>query len=291
MAGTLAIATLLAGASSHGASDWAKSFGYSPAEIHPIQIGDFGYPYVPVKIGDDTVVLPLDTGNMVGISVSGRLFDELELAPAGTYNRLNSAGRKVATLRVSRPQEVMALGTELAPQPIYELEHPALPGLLGPQFLAGRHFTLDYASRRIGIADGPLPEKIPGFRALPLVRSGRHPSLILVHGIIHGRRVLMELDTGKSRTVVHPGLAAALELEKRPDGVRVERLALGDLSFQVPSAKLVDQTAIDPDLPEPIRVGVGSDILSKVVWTVDDASGLLWIPAARLEPPQPVQGG
>jgi hypothetical protein len=281
----------MAGSSPRAATDWTEAFGYSPADIHSVEIGEFGYPYVPVKIGDDTVVLPLDTGNMVGISVSGRLFDDLELTTAETYNRLNSAGRKVATLRVSRPRKVMALGTELAPQPIYELEHPTLPGLLGPQFLAGRHFTLDYTSRRIGIADGPLPEEIPGFRALPLVRSGRHPSLILVHGILHGRRVLMELDTGKSRTVVHPGLAADLELAERPRGVHVERLTLGDLSFKVLSAKLVDQTAIDPDLPEPIRVGVGSDILSKVVWTVDDASGLLWIPAERREPPQPISGG
>ena len=48
----------------------------------------------------------------------------------------------------------------------------------------------------------------------------------------------------------------------------------------VPSAKEVDQTAIDPSLPEPIVAGLGSDVLSRFVWTVDYEAGVLWIPAA-----------
>ena len=62
-------------------------------------------------------------------------------------------------------------------------------------------------------------------------------------------------------------------------GVAIDRLRIGDLSFEVPSAKEVDQTAIDPSLPEPILAGIGSDILSRFVWTVDYEAGVLWIPA------------
>lgn len=46
----------------------------------------------------------------------------------------------------------------------------------------------------------------------------------------------------------------------------------------------VDQTGIDPDLPEQILAGVGSDILSRFVWTVDYASGSIWIPEANGRP-------
>jgi len=49
---------------------------------------------------------------------------------------------------------------------------------------------------------------------------------------------------------------------------------------RVPNAKEVDQTAIDPALPEPILAGVGSDILSRFVWTVDYETGVLWIPVS-----------
>ncbi|NIR50999.1 hypothetical protein GWO43_20530 [candidate division KSB1 bacterium] len=104
--------------------------------------------------------------------------------------------------------------------------------------------------------------------------------LILVRGTIEDREVLLELDTGKSRTVINPTLASALALERRPQGVTINSLRIGDLSFEVLSAKEVDQTAIDPDLPQPILAGVGSDILSRFVWTVDYDAGVLWIPVS-----------
>ena len=56
---------------------------------------------------------------------------------------------------------------------------------------------------------------------------------------------------------------------------------VGNLSFDVPSAKPVDQTAIDPELVEPIMAGIGSDLLSQFVWTVDYASSVLWVPISR----------
>jgi hypothetical protein len=44
------------------------------------------------------------------------------------------------------------------------------------------------------------------------------------------------------------------------------------------AGKIGVNTGIDPALPEPILVGVGSDLLSRFVWTVDYAAGVLWIP-------------
>ena len=61
---------------------------------------------------------------------------------------------------------------------------------------------------------------------------------------------LLELDTGKNRTVINPTLAAALSLRRGSRGVTIDSLRIGAPSFEVPSAKEVDQTAIDPSLPE-----------------------------------------
>jgi hypothetical protein len=52
-------------------------------------------------------------------------------------------------------------------------------------------------------------------------------------------------------------------------------LEIGSRSFDVPAAKLVDLRNIDPSLPEPILVGVGSDVLRQLVWTIDYRTGTL----------------
>ena len=260
---------------------WPEAFGYSHGDSHPIEIGEFGYPYISVTIGEGSTMLPFDTGNMVGISVSSALFDRLELATVDTYDRLDSKGEIIATLRVGQPQHVAVLGLDIGSQRIYEFDHPSLPGLVGPEFLKDVRFTLDYESRRMAISNTPLPDSVHGHRGVPLVRSSRHPTLILVKGSVNGREILLELDTGKSRSVIHPGLAAELELKRSSGGFRIDDLRVGDLSFNVPDAKPVDQTAIDPGLTEPIQAGIGSDLLSKFVWTVDYAAGILWIPVSR----------
>jgi hypothetical protein len=41
------------------------------------------------------------------------------------------------------------------------------------------------------------------------------------------------------------------------------------------------RTVINPELEDPILVGVGSDVLSQFVWTVDYDAGTLWIPVHR----------
>ena len=85
----------------------------------------------------------------------------------------------------------------------------------------------------------------------------------------------MQIDTGKSRSTIDPELAASLGLEETETGVVVDELRFGGHEFSVPSAKLVVLRAIDPHQPEPILVGIGSDILREVVLTVDWIGGRL----------------
>jgi hypothetical protein len=256
-------------------SNWIQGFRYNNEEIHSIELGKFGFPYVPVSIEGTRLLLPFDTGNMVGISVSSEIFDRLGLTTDGTYIRKNSAGKIVSTLRMHHSADVTIFNRNLEQVRIYEINHPSLPGLVGPMSIGGGHITFDYSSERMALSTAALPDSVPGFRSISMVRSSQHPLLILVYGAIDVRSVLIELDTGKSRTVINPALASELGLRRNPRGVTIESLRIGDLSFEIPSAKEVDQTGIDPTLEEPILVGVGSDLLSRFVWTVDYEKNVL----------------
>jgi len=68
---------------------------------------------------------------------------------------------------------------------------------------------------------------------------------------------------------VDPALAARLGLPPAPDGVSIRELSLGGVSFLVSSAKRVSFSGISQDLPEPIAVGIGSDVLARLLLTVD----------------------
>lgn len=276
----LTLATSSPGCTAPPHPTWADALGYRVGDVHSLQIGNFGFPYLPVRIGNTHRWLPFDTGNMIGLIVSSDQFDRLELETEGYYSQENSAGEIVARLRVGKATDVSFLGRDLGPTQVYELDNPSLPGLLGPTLLKGGHFTLDYTSRKIAVGAGGLPDSVPGFHSIPLIRSHRHPLLILVRGTIDNREILLELDTGKSRTVINPNLSSELALELVPQGVTIRSLRIGNLSFDVPAAKLVDQTGIDSSLPEPILAGIGSDILSRFVWTVDYERSVLWIPTS-----------
>jgi len=260
---------------------WVEPFGYTDEEMVSIEVAEFGYPWMVVIIGDRALKLPFDTGNMVGLSLSTEEFDKLGLEAIDHYVRRSSDGQVSARLRVGEASSVIFPDPEPRAARIFELDHPSLPGLVGPDIFGKGHFTLDYRSGKLAASHRALPEKIPGFRTVPLVRSHRHPALILVHGSIEGRDVVIELDTGKSRTVINPTLAAELSLEKNSRGVAIENLRIGDLCFSIPSAKEVDQSGIDPDLHDPILAGIGSDLLSRFTWTVDYDKGVLWIPISR----------
>ncbi len=277
----LALMIHLGCAPSGDESDWPDAFGYSSSEVISIEIGSFGFPKIPIIIGDHEVFLTFDTGNMVGVSLNTELFDQLGLSPVRTWNRFDGAGDIVATLRVGEARRIGVLGREIGKKEIHEHDHPMLTGLFGPADLEAGHFTLDYGTRRLAAGSAQLPQAIPGYQSVPLVRSDHFPTLILVRGTIEGRSVVMQLDTGKSRTVVNPDLAADLDLRKVKHGVRIDSLQIGDLSFSIRSAKEVDQTAIAPELSETILAGIGSDILSQFIWTVDYDTGLFWLPVAE----------
>lgn len=254
---------------------WVEQLGYRADQVFGAWRGRSGMPFVDVTIGERTWRLLFDTGNTVGLTLATNVLDQLGLPEEGRWDSFGSDGRKIGTYRRARAPSVRLLGRTLTDQPIYEFSDSGLVGLVGTDALPGDRFTLDYRAELLAVgtsAVGPLPA---GSFALPLTRSRRHPRMILAMGRVNGRAVLIEFDTGASRTNIDPQLARELALPETSNGVRIDSLGIGPLMFTVPSAKLVPKSGIDPALTPPIQLAVGSDILSQLVMTVDYVSGRL----------------
>ena len=264
--------------------EWVGPLGYRASELVEVRIGPYGMPLVQVDVAGVSRWLLFDTGDMVGVSLTTSELSSQELPVDSTWRRLDSDGSVIGEFRRLRAPSVRAFGRELGPLPIYEVDGLVVPGLIGLDLLPGGRFTLDYGSGLLAVTDTPLGEPPAGFEELPLVRSRRHPRLILAYCRIGEREVLTEFDTGKSRTVISPELARELGLVPDDRGVRIDALGVGSATFGIPSAKLVSLADIDRSLPAPIELSVGSDVMSELVITVDYATGRLLVGERR--PPQ-----
>jgi predicted aspartyl protease len=260
---------------------WVSQLGYRAEDLFTARRGLYGMPFVEVSIAETTQQLLFDTGNTVGLTLATSVLDRLNLPVLGRWDRLDSDGRVIGTYRRVRAPRVRLFGRTLSDQTIFEFSDPDLVGLVGPDALPGTRFTLDYRAEMLAITNSPLEAVPPSFTALPLTHSARHPRLILATGRVNGRAVLMEFDTGASRTNVDPQLVRDLSLPLAPNGVRIDSLEIGHLIFAVPSAKVNPKSGIDPTLALPIQVSVGSDILARIILTVDFARGQILVSEAR----------
>lgn len=193
------------------------------------------------------------------------------------WDLLNSAGEVVSTGCTALGVAAVLFGRNRTSLRVLEFFHETLPGLVGPDLLPGTRFTIDYDSRVLAFDSLRTPSDVPGFVAIPLVRSERHPRLILVEGEVNGRSALFEIDTGKNRTTVDHLLVEDLSLEPVETGVVVGRVRLGPREWNVTSARVVNTAGISQGLPSRISLGIGSDVLRGFIFTVDYAAGLLWV--------------
>ena len=279
-----AVTTTVLTTASAGAQQpaWVAQLGYRPDEVFVVRRGHLGMPFLEVAIADSSYWLLFDTGNMVGLTLATPLLDQLRLPESGRWDRLDSDGRVIGSYRRVRAPVVQVLGRTLADQVIFEFSDAVLGGLVGPDALPGTRFTLDYRAGILATTSRPLQGLPPGFASLPLTRSSRLPRLILAPGRVNGRPVLIEFDTGASRTNIDPVLVQELSLPTAANGVRIDSLAIGPLVFSVPSARVNAKAGIDPTLRPPIQLAVGSDILARVILTVDYSRGQLLLLDARV---------
>ncbi len=266
---------------------WPERLDYAPETLHSIRVQEYGYPFVEVTLQGDTVWLPYDTGNMVGITISKALLSQLKLPCSTEWDRLDSAGRVVSIGCTAHGVAVELLGRARDSVSVFEFVHEQLPGLVGPGSLPGSRFALDYAGRVLAVDDRETADVVTGFTPLPLVVSPRHRRLILVRGRVEGHDVLMEIDTGKSRTTIDRELVELLGLDEGPRGVALESVQLGSREWSVESARVVNTSGISEGLPSRIALGVGSDVLSTFVFAVDYGLGRFYMedPASASERP------
>lgn len=272
--------TLLACRASPG-PEWPSQFNYPPAALHAFRINGFGFPAIPAVVAGDTTWLPFDTGNMAGLTLQESWFEDHQVECDSTSIRRDSGGAPVSEGCLTFLPDVQILGGRWDSIRALGFAHPSLPGLVGPGQIPGTRFTLDYSARRMAVDSGSSPAVVAGFESLPLVVSPRHPRLVLVWGTVNGRRVLIELDTGKSRTTVDRELVRELAMPSDESGARVGTVEIGPWRFEVASARVVNTSGISVGLPAPISVGVGSDQLSRFIWTVDYPAGRIWLETAN----------
>ena len=148
-------------------------------------------------------------------------------------------------------------------------------GLIGPRFIDLNRFTLDYKNKLIGISKTVLPENKINGNIIPMVKSEALPRLIVVEGKVNGKKVLIEIDTGKSRTVIDPELVKELNLTEGQRGVIISSLMLGEINIEITNCKLKSFKGISKTLPQLIRIGIGSDILKEFIFTVDYSKGIV----------------
>ncbi len=244
---------------------WQKTLNYEDRDLYPISVGKYGFPFIKVAVNGRELDLVWDTGNMAGLLLSPSIIQGLGLPVAGERTFYTSAGEVAGTYPSYRIDQLKAFGGTLKDERAYEYQGD-LNGLIGPRYVLSGRFTLDYKRKLIAVSGTPLPEPVKG--QLPMVICPQYPGLILVHGSVNGHEVLIEIDTGKSRTAIDPALVNLLHLPKKADGYRIGEIRLGSTKFTVAAAKELSFQGLSRQLPEPIMLGIGSDVLSKVVLTV-----------------------
>jgi hypothetical protein len=230
-------------------------------------------PNVPVTINGQRLQLVLDTGNLSGLTLTPDWLRRLALPVVDHVQAYDSGGREIGRYAVHRADTVAAFGRKWSDVRILERDTGVLNGLIGPAYLLDRRFTIDYRSRLLGVSESPLPDTALHSESGELVPHPDLPGLILIRGKVNGQPVLMEVDTGKSRTCIDEALVRRLDPPRTGDGCRLESVEIGAFSFTVPSAKILSFGGLSRGLPEPIRLGVGADILLKVILSVDYPRG------------------
>ena len=247
---------------------------YTPDEIHPIKIDKYGFPNVRMDYLKKPVWIVWDTGDMIGLVLSKQVIELNNLTVKDSIHLRDSEGKSAGYSYRYLTDSISFFNNVYHKMPASSTtgDHH---GLIGPRFIDLNRFTIDYDNKLIGISKTTLPKnKIKG-EILSLIESVNLPRLIIVEGSVKGKKVLVEIDTGKSRTVVDPELVEELGLVENENGVIIDDLMLGKIKLKITNGKLKGFKGISKTLPSPIRIGVGSDQLKEFIFTVDYDNGFV----------------
>lgn len=233
-----------------------------------MSIGRFGYPYIQTMVNHQAVNLPFDTGNMFRLVFGQAEAQRLKLPAIGQARSYGSNGELRGLRHTFKVAEITALGRTWVDQSAIEGDQPDLEGLFGPHYLLDRRFTLDYRRGLLAVSDSAMPAAMAS-KCLKLLPCRNEPGMPVVEGTVNGRKVLIQIDTGKSRTCIDMALARELALPRTPNGWAIAEIRIGEWTCSVKSARAEDFSALGKDLPAPVLLGIGSDVLPQVLMTID----------------------
>ncbi len=249
-------------------SSLLSDLDYSEDEIFSIKIDKYGFPNVKLDNLLEPIWIIWDTGDMTGFVLSKDIIEKNHLTKVDSIHLVDSEGKSVG-------HSYRYVATSLK---IFNKEYSEVKistaigdynGLIGPRHINLTRFSLDYQNKKIGISDNSLSLAHIKGEVFPLIKSDRFPRLVIIKAQFNGEEILIEIDTGKSRTVVDPELVNSLNLVKGERGVVINKLLLGEYSFEVSNAKMKSFKGISRSYSQPIMIGIGSDILKDYIFTVD----------------------
>lgn len=251
---------------------WQERYKYKGKDIYKINIDGEGLPHVDVLVNNRNLDMVFDTGNMKGMIIELDKARQLRLPRIDNWNGIDYEINSVGKFSVFSTNSVIVFSREWDNERIYESRKEYLNGSIGPRYLVGKRFTIDYKNRVLAVADTLGNVEYKNVKLLPLFVNDEYPGMIIVKGKVNGHEVLIQFDTSKSRTRIDPRLISIIGCERTDDGYIIDNIKIGDYEFTVPNAIEKNFKSLDGKYSEPVLLSVGADIISRVVLTVDYGS-------------------
>lgn len=244
---------------------------YEKDEIYAIKINEYGFPTVEIQLNNNSEWITWDTGNMAGICLSNRLAKNFNIPKSDTIF-YRTAGGEPAGIGFRFQIDSMEIFNEMRYNSELFTKDLSMNGLIGPKFVELSRFSIDYKNKLIGISKNNFSTNYKGTR-FEMISSNKYPKLIVIEASLNGQKFLLELDTGKSRTVVDTDLVKSLSLKQGEGGVIIDDLKFEDIILDISNAKVGNFKGTSKGFPVPIKLGIGSDILKNYIFTTDYSQG------------------
>jgi hypothetical protein len=270
---------------------WPLDLGYKENELYPLTLAASGCPFVEVEVSGIKLPLMLDSGTAGGFVITNR-------APAVPHRvekrieELNADGTHRGESFLIRVKTLSVLGEmfrnvagSLADSQMFSSE--PFDGTVGLDFFLDRRLTLDYRSRRVGVTSSPLPDKLDRkrFLSLDLVEPPKSQGHVLyVRAKVNGREAIVYFDTGYNVSFIDPDFAEGLARVERPGKFKAFRervpVELGGHTFILDDLREFEVRR-GPGFDLPVALALGSDVLSRFIFTIEIRSKQLILALAE----------
>lgn len=264
----------------------AESWTFPPHPVtHPLQHRD-GVPLVPVTANGRAAAFALDTGALITV-LGSRFASDIGVSSVAAMGIQDAHGITIQSSLAKADVDLGGIRIQGHPVAVLDLgmlEYPTLDGILGWNAIRELRITLDN-DRRVLLLEQPRRRATSSSEfiwvAKPFVRAQAGNGLPLA----------LYLDTGTSRSVIAPALAAAAGfrdgrdeaiLLTGPGGTRrVQATMYAGALLHVGGARVRFRELMARPLLEPIDGVLGSDALTRGRVVIDFQAGEFSVSGAR----------